>query len=43
MILNTINIFPSAIEDTLESHPDVKEAVAYSVKSRLHGEIRWRP
>ena len=39
MILNTINIFPSAIEDTLESHPDVKEAVAYSVKSRLHGEI----
>ena len=39
MILNTINIFPSAIEDTLESHPHVKEAVAYSVKSRIHGEI----
>jgi acyl-coenzyme A synthetase/AMP-(fatty) acid ligase len=39
MILNGINIFPSAIEDTLESHPDVQEAVAFSVKSRIHGEI----
>ena len=39
MILNTINVFPSAIEDTLESHPDVIEAVAYPVKSRVHGEI----
>ena len=38
MILNGINIFPSAIEDVLESHPDVKEAVAYAVKSRVHGE-----
>ena len=39
MILNGINIFPSAIEDILESHPGVKEAVAYAVKSRVHGEI----
>ena len=39
MILNGINIFPSAIEDTLESHPGVKEAVAYAIKSRVHGEI----
>lgn len=39
MILNGINIFPSAIEDTLESHPDVEEAVAYAIKSRIHGEI----
>jgi acyl-coenzyme A synthetase/AMP-(fatty) acid ligase len=39
MILNGLNIFPSAIEDTLESHPDVKEAVAFAVKSRIHGEI----
>jgi long-chain acyl-CoA synthetase len=39
MILNGINIFPSAIEDTLESHPDVREAVAFAVKSRIHGEI----
>ena len=39
MILNGINIFPSAIEDTLESQPDVKEAVAYAIKSRVHGEI----
>jgi acyl-CoA synthetase (AMP-forming)/AMP-acid ligase II len=39
MILNGINIFPSAIEDTLESHVDVQEAVAYSLKSRIHGEI----
>jgi len=37
--LNGINIFPSAIEDTLEGHPDVKEAVAYSIRSRAHGEI----
>jgi len=39
MILNGLNIFPSAIEDTLESHPAVKEAVAYAIKSRVHGEI----
>jgi long-chain acyl-CoA synthetase len=39
MILNGINIFPAAIEDTLESHPDVEEAVAYAIKSRIHGEI----
>ncbi len=39
MILNGINVFPSAIEDTLESHADVREAVAYSLKSRVHGEI----
>jgi long-chain acyl-CoA synthetase len=39
MILNGLNIFPSAIEDTLESHPDVREAVAFAVKSRIHGEI----
>jgi acyl-coenzyme A synthetase/AMP-(fatty) acid ligase len=39
MILNGINIFPSAIEDTLESHPDVREAIAYPVKSRIHGDI----
>jgi long-chain acyl-CoA synthetase len=39
MILNGINIFPSAIEDTLESHADVREAVAFAVKSRIHGEI----
>lgn len=39
MILNGINVFPTAIEDTLESHPDVREAVAYPIKSRIHGEI----
>lgn len=39
MILNGINVYPSAIEDTLESHPDVKEAVAYPIRSRVHGEI----
>jgi acyl-coenzyme A synthetase/AMP-(fatty) acid ligase len=39
MILNGINIFPAAIEDTLESHPDVREAAAFAVKSRIHGEI----
>ncbi len=39
MILNGINIFPGAIEDALESHPDVLEAVAYAIKSQIHGEI----
>jgi acyl-CoA synthetase (AMP-forming)/AMP-acid ligase II len=39
MILNSININPSAIEDILESHPDVAEAAAYPVRSRVHGEI----
>ena len=39
MILNGINVYPSAIEDALESHPDVKEAVAYPIRSRVHGEI----
>jgi acyl-coenzyme A synthetase/AMP-(fatty) acid ligase len=39
MILNGINVYPTAIEDTLESHPDVREAVAYPIKSRIHGEI----
>lgn len=39
MILNGINIYPNAIEDALESHPDVREAVAYPIKSRIHGQI----
>jgi acyl-coenzyme A synthetase/AMP-(fatty) acid ligase len=39
MILNGINVFPSAIEDVLESLPSVREAVAFPLKSRIHGEI----
>ena len=39
MILNGINIFPAAIEDTLEGHADVQEAVAFAVESRIHGQI----
>ena len=39
MILNGINIYPAAIEDLLESHPDVLEAAAFAIKSRVHGEI----
>ena len=39
MLLHSINIFPAAIEDALIAHPDVSEAVAFAVKSRLHGEI----
>jgi acyl-coenzyme A synthetase/AMP-(fatty) acid ligase len=39
MILNGINIWPGAIEDALESHPDVIEAAAFAIKSRVHGEI----
>lgn len=39
MILNGINIFPSAIEDVLESLPNIREAVAFPLKSRIHGEI----
>ena len=39
MVLNGFKIFASLIEDTLASHPDVREAVAYPIKSRVHGEI----
>lgn len=39
MILDGINIFPSAIEDVLESIQGVQEAVAFPIKSRIHGEI----
>ena len=39
IILNGINIIPTAIEDVLENHSDVREAVAYAIKSPLHGEI----
>jgi len=39
MVLNSINVFPSAIEDVLESHPDVREAIAYAIRSRVHGQI----
>jgi acyl-CoA synthetase (AMP-forming)/AMP-acid ligase II len=39
MVLNGLKIFASLIEDTLASHPDVREAVAYPIKSRVHGEI----
>lgn len=39
IILNGFNIFPSAIEDVLEAHPDVLEAIGYGVPSRVHGQI----
>jgi acyl-CoA synthetase (AMP-forming)/AMP-acid ligase II len=39
MVLNGLKIFASLIEDTLASHPDVREAVAYPIKSRVHGDI----
>jgi long-chain acyl-CoA synthetase len=39
MILDGVNVFPSAIEDALESLPGVLEAVAFPIKSRVHGEI----
>jgi acyl-CoA synthetase (AMP-forming)/AMP-acid ligase II len=39
MVLNGLKIFAGLIEDTLVSHPDVREAVAYPIKSRVHGEI----
>jgi acyl-coenzyme A synthetase/AMP-(fatty) acid ligase len=39
MILNGINIRPAAIEDRLAAHPDVREAVAFPIRSRVHGEI----
>jgi acyl-CoA synthetase (AMP-forming)/AMP-acid ligase II len=39
MVLNGLKIFASLIEDTLASHPDVEEAVAYPIKSRVHGDI----
>ncbi len=39
MTLNGINIFGSAIEDTLLAMPQVAEAVAYPLHSRVHGQI----
>ena len=39
MILNGINIFPAAIEDLLESHAEVTEAIAFPIRSRVNGEI----
>jgi acyl-coenzyme A synthetase/AMP-(fatty) acid ligase len=39
MIMNGINIFPSAIEDALEALSSVREAVAFPVVSRTYGEI----
>lgn len=39
MIMNGIKVFPSAIEDTLAQHADVAEAVAYPVRSSVHGDI----
>ena len=39
MILNGINVFPSAIEDVLEGLPNIREAAAFPIKSRLHGDI----
>lgn len=39
MMLDGIKVFPGAIEDTLAVHPDVAEAVAYSIRSRVHGDI----
>lgn len=39
MILNGVNIFASAIEDTLALHPDVAEVIAYPIRSNIHGDI----
>jgi acyl-coenzyme A synthetase/AMP-(fatty) acid ligase len=39
MIIDGINVYASAIEDILETHPDVAEAVAYPINSRVHGQI----
>lgn len=39
IILNGINIYPGAIEDCLECHPAVAEAVAFGRPSAVHGQI----
>ena len=39
IILNGINVFPSAIEDVLTRHPLISDALAYAVSSRIHGQI----
>ncbi len=39
MLLNGVKISGDAIEDALTAHPAVREAAAYPVRSRLHGEI----
>lgn len=39
MVLSGLKIFPAPIEDALTAHPDVAEAVAYPLPSRVHGDI----
>jgi acyl-coenzyme A synthetase/AMP-(fatty) acid ligase len=39
MILDGINIFPREIELTLESHPRVREAVAFPVLHPVHKDL----
>lgn len=39
MTLNGINVFGSAIEDALLAMPQVADAVAYPLPSRVHGQI----
>ncbi len=39
IIMNGLNIFPKEIEEVLESHPDVANAVAVGIESRVHGCI----
>jgi long-chain acyl-CoA synthetase len=39
IIMNGLNIFPKEIEEVLEAHPDVSNAVAVGMESRVHGAI----
>jgi len=39
IIMNGLNIFPKEIEAVLEQHPNVLEAVALGIESRIHGNI----
>jgi long-chain acyl-CoA synthetase len=39
IIMNGLNIFPKEIEQVLEAHPDVSNAVAVGIESRVHGTI----
>jgi len=39
MVMNGINIYPNQIENAMLTHEDIKEAIAFPIKSELHQDI----